>query len=294
MDYRVDEIALDDPLVEEEVETLIGEAFDQKLVSGRVRRNTAAPDRPPPLYVAATQQGEIIGFNAFIGHRLELNGEEIIAYQSCWTATSAKHRGKRIFQNLLFTAHGLLQQREVAFVFGFPNKASRPIFVGKLGYREIGSTKWQIPRTPFASSLFCRAGAEDLCSLHRNTVRQDDRALINLKRNEPESRVEQFELGGSLCWGVRRTRQFGPLRTAYVDLGGIALAQTKDLAGLIAGLSNKLGGAYVQLIATADAPYAELLRGVRPAATDVFIVHDLCRDTKEFRFNFFGGIRDVY
>jgi predicted N-acetyltransferase YhbS len=295
MDYRVDEVSLDDADLERQVESLIANAFSVPIPSGRVRRNTAARGRAPPLYVAALQDDEIIGFNAFIGHRLSIDGDEVLAYQSCWTATSAAHRGKRIFQNLILAAHEILNSRGVGFVFGFPNSESHPIFVKKLGYRQLPSVKWQMPNLAFATKFFLTSRHADLQRLQRGAVLQDDRALIRLKRNEMTADLRQFECEGSLCWGVRRQRQVAGMTISYLDVGGIELADASHLPRILDGLLREVqGAAYAQVVSIEGATYNELLRKVRPSQSNVLIIRDLSLDTARLRFNLFGGVRDVY
>ena len=262
---------------------------------GRVRRNTWAPGRLDPLYVAATQGSEIIGFNAFIAHRLMLNGQELLGYQSCWTATSSAHRGKKIFQNLILTAQEILLARGAAFVFGFPNSASHPIFLGKLGYRETPSVKWQMPNLPFAPRLFQSPNAMGLDRHHLDAILQDDVDLIALKRNEPIPEVKLVEHAGSLCWGVRRQRTLAGIRVSYLDVGGIKLADSAHLPRLISLLLGEFPKVlYAQLVSIEGAPYNRLFNGVRPSQSNVLIVRDLNVDTSGLRFNFFGGVRDVF
>jgi predicted N-acetyltransferase YhbS len=295
MDYRVDEISLEDVRVEGEVEQLIGQAFGIPMPSGRVRRNTAAPGRPPPLYVAAVQDSTIIGFNSFTAHLLTINGEEVLAYQSGWTATSAAHRGKKIFQNLILAAQEILAARGAGFIFGFPNAASHPIFVGKLGYRQISAVKWQVPNLPYAARLFARSAAADLSELTRDAALQDDRALIALKRNESDLQIKEFLHEGSFCWAVRRSRSIAGFNLSYVDVGGLQLVGARHLPVLIEGLLKHFPGAvYAQLVSTEGAPYNQLMKRVRPSTSNVLIVRDLNCDTQGLRFNFFGGVRDVY
>jgi predicted N-acetyltransferase YhbS len=295
MNYRVVEISLEDSRVESEVERLISAAFDLPVPSGRVRRNTATPGRPPPLYVAAIHDSTIIGFNSFTAHLLSINGQQMLAYQSGWTATSAAHRGKKIFQNLILTAQEILAARGAGFVFGFPNAASHPIFVGKLGYRQISAVKWQVPNVRCAARLLTKNTAADFSEFTRDAVLQDDRALIRLKGNEVLAGVKEFSLGDSFCWGVRRSHPTADFSWSYVDVGGLSLVNARHLPLLIEGLLLEFPrSAYAQLVSTDGAPYNALMRRVRPSTTNVLIVHDLNCDTRGLRFNFFGGVRDVY
>lgn len=295
MDYRVEEISLEERALERQVEDLIGEAFGMQLPVGRVRRNTAAPGLKTPLYVAALRDQEVIGFNAFIAHDLTLNGQQIAAFQSCWTATSAAHRGKKIFQNLILAAQEILGGRGAAFIFGFPNEASHPIFIHKLGYRQISPVKWQMPYLGLARPFWFNRSEARLSEMHHNVILQNDRELIHLKRNEPEPRVEVFEYDGSLCWGVRRERTLGGFTIGYLDIGGISLVDTRHMPILVWGLLGRIRSvAFAQLVGTEGAPYNGLLRRIAPSRSNVLIIKDLNLETRGLSFNLFGGVRDVY
>ena len=295
MDYRVEPILLNNPEVEREVEQLIAGTFGIPMPHGRVRLNTSAPGRPDPLYIAAIEDSTIIGFNSFTAHCLTINGQEVLAFQSGWTATSAAHRGKKIFQNLILSAQEILAAKGAGFIFGFPNQESRPIFVGKLGYREIQPLKWQVPNLPFSTRLFTRSGLADVAALTRDAVMQDDAALIRLKRNERSTQVQEFSHQGSLCWGVERMRAVRGMKLRYVDIGGLKLADSRHVPTVVHGLAARFpGAAYAQLVSTDGAPYNSLLKRLRPSATNILIVRDLNRDTHGLRFNLFGGARDVF
>ena len=136
-EYRVDQIQLTDSEAEQ-VADLVNASFPDNpdIVSSRIKQNTQTTGSGSSIYVAATIGSEIIGFNAFIAHKLWLNGERLSAFQSCWTATSAQHRGKRIFQNLINGGREIMKARHAAFMFGFPNANSYPIFVGNWASRD--------------------------------------------------------------------------------------------------------------------------------------------------------------
>jgi hypothetical protein len=78
--------------------------------------------------------GEFLCTNAFIFLKFVNSGRELLGCQSCFSATSQKHRGKGLWLKLMELAEADLYKRGGAFIFGFPNKISFPIFYHKLSY----------------------------------------------------------------------------------------------------------------------------------------------------------------
>ena len=96
MSYEIKPVALDDPELSEQIVELLRSAFGGQVDLASLKRNTTTGAAQPSLYLAAIEDGEVIGFNAFISHELLFDGRTISCFQSCWTATSPAHRGKRI------------------------------------------------------------------------------------------------------------------------------------------------------------------------------------------------------
>jgi hypothetical protein len=239
---------------------------------------------------------EIIGFNAFISHDLVLNGEMVNCYQSCFTATSNQHRGKKIFQNLILTAHEILRARGAGFIFGFPNDSSYPLFTKKLGYKEIASVKWNMLNILGYRSQWFEKNSESLSTLNRNAILQNDRQLIELKRVVYGRELLSVNFQGSIAWGLRRSTIRRGIHIPYLDLGGVELAEPSHLRPLLDCLRNEAGFVtYVQAVSTNGSSFNRLLRKVQRSETNCMIVYDLNIITsKEVCFNFFKGVWDVY
>ena len=168
------------------INRLIEEVFGFAAISdNKLKLNTGTKGVQPSLYLAAIEEGEIIGFNAFISHTFFLNNKTINCYQSCWTATSKKHRGKKIFQNLIEEAKQILGSRNAAFIFGYPNANSQPIFTQKLGFIEFPSVKLNIPNIKLLWSLFLNNKSSNLSDLKNDAILQNDKELFALKKVMP-------------------------------------------------------------------------------------------------------------
>lgn len=296
MDYSIISVDIGDKSLLPRVNSLLSDTFGYNVASDKLEKSTKTNSPKESLYLAAIHGDEIIGFNAFISHDLIFNGSKINAYQSCWTATSNAHRGKKIFQNLINTAKETLRSRDAAFIFGFPNANSQPLFTKKLGFREIQSLKWQVPNISFVRDLYIKIPGGDVSVFEKNSILQNDRQLIEIKTREYQDDLIVAELNKSLIWGVGRSTKKLGVNLRYFEIGGIYLADPADVKSLFQSLCIKVKKThYFQLTASAAGPYLEIFNNLKPAQTNDLIVFDLCFDTAhDVRFNLFGGVKDVF
>ena len=297
MTYEIREVTLADANIAAGVSSVVGSAFGSGIVPiESILRNTRTNSANPSVYLAALLDNEVIGFNAFISHELLLNNKIVVGYQSCWTATSSEHRGKKIFQNLILAAHEILKERGGAFIFGFPNDNSYPLFTKKLNYREIPSLKWQMLNLPGLRGRWYNAHPNSIEYIKQDAILQNDHQLVDLKCKEFGDKLVKLEFEGSLAWGVRRISVRKGIPVPYFDIGGVDLVCSAHFSELMNLLQRKTEfAAYFQLVTVANNSYNGLLRRVEPSSSNCLIIYDLNLDTtKGIRFNFFTGIRDVF
>ena len=217
MDYRVEEIDIRDAANLSQIRSLLSETFGADVPENKLELSTTTNSPKPSLYVAAIQDDEVIGFNAFISHDMVADGQPINCYQSCWTATSQAHRGKKIFQNLINTAKEILRSRDAAFIFGFPNPNSQPIFTRKLDFREIGSLKWQVPNIPGLRNLYVAQASPD--ELQKGSILQNDQQLIDLKTRTYGDKLVVVKHKNSVVWGIPREGTKAGVKLGYFEIG---------------------------------------------------------------------------
>lgn len=301
MDYEIRQVDLRELGIRAGVNAVLTESFGDGDLPGRsmveqVEVVTSTHASQPSLHVAAMRGEEVIGFNAFISHDLILDGTSINCYQSCFTATSNHHRGKKVFQNILCAAHDILRARGAAFVLGFPNHNSHPLFTQKLGYREVSPLKVDVLNIPVRRNAFMRHNARAVQSLEAGAVLQNDPQLIDLKKRKYGNALLTAEIEGSIAWGVKRSTRRKGISIPYLDLGGVALQANEHLIPLMQRLRKEAGLiAYTQAVTTAGSSFNELFQDVQPANTNCLIIFDLNKKTeKDVAFNFFNGVRDVF
>lgn len=296
MDYHIKPVDISIKAELQKVNFLLREIFGDDIADDKLARTTKTNSSQDSLYLAAVKDDEIIGFNAFISHDLILNGSLINCYQSCWIATSETHRGRRIFQNLSNTAKEMLSEREAAFIFCFPNENSRPIFTQKLGFREVPSLKWQVPNIPIVRDRYVNLPKNGDAELATNVIFQNGRQLIELKSNIYNGELVLLEYGQSNLWGVTRGRKKLGVKMQYFEIGGLYIDDPLDLGPLFEDLCKRVEKvSYIQLTTSVGSPYNQFFNNLKPAQTNDLMVFDLNLNTKrDMRFNFFGGVKDVF
>jgi hypothetical protein len=83
---------------------------------------------------AFVENGRMVTTNTFIKLKFHLSDAELEGHQSCFTTTSRKHRGRGLWVKLMKLAESDLENSDAAFIFGFPNEISFPIFRNRLQY----------------------------------------------------------------------------------------------------------------------------------------------------------------
>lgn len=295
MDYSVDSIDITDRAVGQKICRLLSETFGSEVTPEHLAICTTTNSNSKSLYLAAVQDDEIIGFNAFISHDLVRNDSIVSAFQSCWTATSRDHRGKRIFQNLINEAKIFLKERGAAFIFGFPNENSQTIFTKKLGFREIPSLKWQVPNLPGLRMSYVTSSSGVELGHDEVRLEQNDRQLIEMKSIRHGSLLVTVETEDGVVWGVKRERMKAGIPLKYCEIGGVRLANRGNPRALFQAFFREARGKFFQLTTTHGNTLNPIFRRLTSARTNDLIVFDLNMDTSvNTQFDFFGGVKDVF
>ncbi|WAT83477.1 GNAT family N-acetyltransferase [Delftia acidovorans] len=86
--------------------------------------------------VAVSQSDEDAAVYSVFKVRVVVNGSEMVASQSVDTLTDKNHRGRGLFFKLAEAVYQEADNSGLAFVYGFPNSSSGPVFFSKLGWVE--------------------------------------------------------------------------------------------------------------------------------------------------------------
>jgi GNAT superfamily N-acetyltransferase len=110
-------------------------------------KHGANPFGPSPAWVAV-EDGEVVGYRAFMRWEFSDGNRTWRAGRAVDTATHPDHQGKGIFRAL--TMHGLdeLRAEGVDFIFNTPNDNSRPGYL-RMGWGLVGTLRPAVrPRSP--------------------------------------------------------------------------------------------------------------------------------------------------
>jgi GNAT superfamily N-acetyltransferase len=125
---------------------LLGEAWGHQGLSGEefdwwFERNPAGS-----LMSVARAGGRVVGVAAHTLLRMAIGGEERLASFSVHATTEPAWRGRGIFAGLEAKHEREAAERGVAVALGFASAPTAPIFLGPLGWTEIGRLRiWARP-----------------------------------------------------------------------------------------------------------------------------------------------------
>lgn len=287
--YRIERLDIDSKW-REQIGSVVSDAFggDPGTALERVALTTLTRGERASAFFGAIEGNELIGFNAFISHDLWMSGEKLAAFQSCWTATSSAHRGKRVFQNIILEAHCALAFEGADFVIGWPNPNSEPLFVHKLGYRREGSVKRNVPGL-LVPKVFGHPASRPM------GIAQNDDQLINLKRRIHGDRLFVEGEGPDVLWGVLRSRQIKFGSVPYFEVGGVRWSEPGAGRLLARNIQRQLPSvAYWQIVSERRNTINTSIGKFVESPTNPLIWFPLKDGLPEGPFDFFAGIRDVF
>lgn len=238
--------------------------------------------------------GELVSTNAFIRTRFaRADGsvtDELVGYQSGFSATASAHRGKGHWPGLMKFAERALAREGATFLFGFSNPTSRLIKVGKLGYGECHLYNFKLARVPM---LFDRALASRQPVPRRGwQPRLDDLAEWKTRSDEDASLISIETEDGRLLGKVRHRRRFG-LAVRFLEVGIFNLAAGGCLKNL---LRSAAVAANIRLLYISINPDNDFFGCIRSGSKGQPItLKALDTSFREIdRINFFGGMRDTF
>lgn len=87
------------------------------------------------LIALARHDRDVLGLNGFMPARFEIEGEELIGYQSMDTIVTSAARGQGVFGRMI---ERFYDETRGALLYGFPNESSAVGFFGKLEWTSFG------------------------------------------------------------------------------------------------------------------------------------------------------------
>jgi GNAT superfamily N-acetyltransferase len=190
------------------------------------------------LMSVARDNGEVVGVASHSLFRMVLGGDAAVGSFSVHATTAEAARGQGIFEALERRNEERATERGVAAVLAFASKPTAPIFLGPLGWTEIGRLRvWARPHPRVGSKRravghierFRHAG--DAASAWPNHIVRDA-PYLNWRYLESPRQYEAFAFGGS--YAVLGHKEHRGTRLAYIaDLVGDARVLLRACLGAV-------------------------------------------------------------
>jgi hypothetical protein len=292
--YEIREIDINNERSEIEIIDLVNEVFSLNFGKEKIFLNTSTRNKRT-VYLGAYFNDELVALNILISHELLYNNETVIAYQSTWGATSEKHRKKGLLSMLITKAKEML---DGAFIFGFPNGNSGPIFLNKLGFRKIELSKLNIP-VKFFPGLFFKYYLKSVPSDYQFNVKDCfipiESELIDLKTQEYQDEIKVFGSYNNIVWGKIKKTQTRIGNLTFFCIGGIQVNKPHLLPLVFKEIVRKEDIDIIQIVSSSNSSLWDLFKTKKTAPnTEPLIVYDLNINTTGSKFNFTTGIKDVF
>jgi GNAT superfamily N-acetyltransferase len=140
------ELAAYEPAHRQDYLRLLHDAWGDLALTGEEFDWWFRENRAGSLMSIARLNGRVVGVASHSLFRMILSGEEQLASFSVHATTDAAARGRGIFESLERKHEQEAQERGVAVVLAFASKPTAPIFLGPLGWTEIGRLRvWARP-----------------------------------------------------------------------------------------------------------------------------------------------------
>ena len=189
---------------------LLGDAWAADALSGAEFDWWFARNPAGSLMSVARDEGRVIGVAAHSLYRMVLSGEEQLASFSVHATTDPVARGRGVFVGLERKHEQEAQERGVAVVLAFASAPTAPLFLGPLGWTEIGRPRiWARPLPVGgrdAEPLREFDSAADAAAAWPNHVVRDAGYLNWRYLDSPRDYVAYRAAGGYAVLGHKRHR----------------------------------------------------------------------------------------
>lgn len=239
-----------------------------------------------PVLAAVTQ---------FIAHSVCRNGVTGTAYQACGVATKPSSVGKGYFSSIVDFAKDDLREKGGAFIFGFPNKAAKRVWVDKKGFSLSANVSTLIFRTPVG--VIGSYDPERLSSalLSENLITFDYREAAAWKNMRHGKALFQYEELTNYIFGkIVSRRKFGLGFKVFV-VGGLEINKPHQTTRFFTKTMKASRTSALRIVSNATGPLAKAARFRRGSdLTEPTISFSLGWDVDAADIEAIGGLKDVY
>lgn len=296
MTYNFKIIDISNSETEDELRMLYKAAFKNPVVipKGYLFKNTNTNASLPTYFIAAIDNGNIVGCSAFIPFDFYKVNVLCVGYQIVWSATLPEYQGQRVYVNLIDFAKKYLKTKGASFLFANSNHSSHPIFVNKLGFKTVPNSLLKIPNIPILKKYFFKNSfIENNIMRSREMLHPDEFQIINWKKQEHREKIEVVNIGESFLWGKVLYRKLYGIKITFFYVGGIRLESSKDALKLVNKIFSTYKIYYVQIVSIETNPLNNLFSSWTKNEMSGFNFFDLTHKLDE-KFNLMYGIVDTF
>ena len=260
--------------------------FPEKFLASNIQSNASKPS----IFLVAKKNNEIIGCNAFMANDFMLNGKEYVGYQSCWSVTHPDHQGKGIFSGLINEAKKILKVEGAGFIYGIANNQSNPIITKRLGFIETPTQVLRIPNIRFIRNFYF---THNLLHDNNDACLINEQQVMEHKRMQNPSCIKIVYRNKSWLWGKLITKKKYGIKWPVFFVGGVQLADEKDLKILVSDIFKLHEVSFVQFFSCKTNTFNALMKGWKKPNMNGFIFFNL--NMPEFEhFNCMLGALDIF
>ncbi len=239
-------------------------------------------------------KGSLVAFNGFIGHAVQRAGVAGTAYQSCMSATHKDYGGRGYFSAIIKHAQNELKALGGAFIFGFPNHNSGPIFTKKLGFTISDNLPCFFVKTPLGLRGQLDEGRlmEKLSGTQSTTF--DIRETAGWK-SQNDMRFLEVESLTNYLFGKIIIKKNRFVSFPMLVIGGYEINKPHQFGRLVQMAMKKAGTRIARVNANSQGALAQSCRFRRGGSlTEPTISYALNWDVQARDIEACGGLKDVY
>ncbi len=241
------------------------------------------------------EASDLVAVNCFIPHSVHRSGTTGVAYQSCMSATREDQKGKGCFSRIIDFAKADLHEKDAAFIFGFPNANSGPIFVEKLGFSLSPNISTLAFRSPFG--LLGAYDGERLSEALASEVLVtfDYREAAMWKAQCADGQIFEHEALTNYLFGkVTRKKMLG-LPINLLVVGGVEVNKPYQINRFFARALKAANCHALRIVSNTAGPLAQAARIRRGSdLTEPMIASSLGWEVNARDLEALGGLKDVY
>jgi predicted N-acetyltransferase YhbS len=277
MIYTIEAVDVSDPEVDAQLRSLFKAAFgrDEEFAPGALFARSVDMRHGTSHFLAAVEDGEIVGCGAFIPNDFAYNGVQTRAYQGCLVATHPRHKGKGIFPSIVEEAKGRFGAAGGAFLYGLGNHNSNPVVIRKCGFTEVSSVVLQIPHVPGVWRRWINSTPRPISEYEKDAYLPSEMDVLRRKEQDPNDRVLSVRHEDSVLWGKVARRDWFGLPLPYFFCGGFVLAAADHLPVLVKKVFSSTSTRYLHMVSSSENAYNGLFSGWRPTKMNNFVFYPL-------------------